>query len=107
MTVFPSTALFLFPRLEIKLKGRHLDTTEVIVAESQAVLNTLPEQDFQDAFTKWKKRWERCIRAEGDYFEVANRSKVSVSDQMAASILETTDDSLNSTERQIFINSKK
>jgi hypothetical protein len=33
-----------------KLKGSHFDTTEVIEAESQAVLNTLTEQDFQDVF---------------------------------------------------------
>jgi hypothetical protein len=36
------------------------DTTEVIEAESQAVLNTLTEHDFQDAFKKRQKRWERC-----------------------------------------------
>jgi hypothetical protein len=40
----------MFPRLKIKLKGRYFDTTEVMEAESQAVLNTLPEHDFQDAF---------------------------------------------------------
>jgi hypothetical protein len=34
--------------LEIKLKDRHFDLIEVIEAESQAVLNTLTEQDFQD-----------------------------------------------------------
>jgi hypothetical protein len=34
---------------------------EVMDAESQAVLNTLTEHDFRDAFTKWQKRWERCI----------------------------------------------
>jgi hypothetical protein len=39
----------LFPRLKIKLKGRHFDTIEVIEAESQAVLNTLTEHDFRDA----------------------------------------------------------
>jgi hypothetical protein len=55
--------------LEIKLKGRHFDTTEVIEAESQAVLNTLTEHAFQDAFKKWLKRWERCISAVGGYFE--------------------------------------
>jgi hypothetical protein len=38
-------------------------------AESQAVLNTLAEQDFQDAFKKWQKRWERCVRSEKNYFE--------------------------------------
>jgi hypothetical protein len=36
---------------------------------AQAVLNTLTEHHFQDAFMKWQKRWERCIRAEEDYFE--------------------------------------
>jgi hypothetical protein len=28
----------------------HIDTNEVIEAESQTVLNTLPEHNFQDAF---------------------------------------------------------
>jgi hypothetical protein len=41
----------------------------VIEAESQAVLNTLNEHDFQDAFKKWQKRWKQCIRAEGYYYE--------------------------------------
>jgi hypothetical protein len=44
--------------MKIKLKGRHLDTIGVIGAELQAVLNTLTEQDFQDAFKKWQKSWE-------------------------------------------------
>jgi hypothetical protein len=38
-------------------------------AELQAVLNTLTEHDFQDAFKKWQKHWEQCIGAEGDPFE--------------------------------------
>jgi hypothetical protein len=37
--------------------------------ESQAVLKTLKGTDFQGAFKKWQKLWERCIRAEGDYIE--------------------------------------
>jgi hypothetical protein len=41
----------------------------LIEAESQAVLNTLTEHNFQDAFNKWQKCWERCIRVKGDYFE--------------------------------------
>jgi hypothetical protein len=35
-----------FPRWKIELKGRHFDTTEVMEAESQAVLNSLTEHDF-------------------------------------------------------------
>jgi hypothetical protein len=40
----------MFFRWKIKLKGRHIDKIEVIGADSQAVLNTLTEHDFQDAF---------------------------------------------------------
>jgi hypothetical protein len=50
--LFPTHPTFLFPRLKLKLKGRHFDTIEAIEAESQAVLNTHTEHDFQDAFKK-------------------------------------------------------
>jgi hypothetical protein len=70
MTVVPDPLHFsLFPRLKIKLKGRHFDTGELIEAESQAMLNTLTEHIFQYAFKKGQKRWERGILIEGDYFE--------------------------------------
>jgi hypothetical protein len=35
--------------MKIKLKGCHFDTIEVMEAESQTVLNTLTEHDFQDS----------------------------------------------------------
>jgi hypothetical protein len=47
----------------------HFDTAEATEAESRAVLNSLTEHDFQDAFTKWQPRWEGCICTEGDYLE--------------------------------------
>jgi hypothetical protein len=50
-----------------QLKAHHFDTTEVMEAESQVVLNTLTERDIQDAFKKWQKQWEWCICTEGDY----------------------------------------
>jgi hypothetical protein len=40
---------FLFPWLKIKLEDCNFDTTDVIKAESQAMLKTLTEHDFQDA----------------------------------------------------------
>jgi hypothetical protein len=46
----PTLYFSLFPRLKIKLQGRHFDTIDVIGTESQAVLNTHTEHDFQDAF---------------------------------------------------------
>jgi hypothetical protein len=59
----------LFPRLNIELKGSHFDTVEMKEAESQAVLKTLMEHDFQNAFNKWQKHWVLGISAEGNYFE--------------------------------------
>jgi hypothetical protein len=59
----------LFPQLKTKLKGCHFDTTAVIKAESQVLLNTLTECNFQDALKKWLKCWEWCIHTEGGYFE--------------------------------------
>jgi hypothetical protein len=55
--------------LKIKLKGSHFDTNEVIETESQAVLNTVTENIFHDAFKKWQKCCEQCIHVEGDYFK--------------------------------------
>jgi hypothetical protein len=55
--------------MRVKPKDSHFDTIEVMEVESQAVLNTLTEHDFQDAFKKWRKCWEWCIHAGGDYFE--------------------------------------
>jgi hypothetical protein len=41
----------------------------VIEVESQAVLNTLTEHDFQDAFKILQRCWEQLICMEGDYLE--------------------------------------
>ena len=60
---------FLFPKLKTKLKGRRFQMLEEIQAESQAVLNMLRENDFQECFKNWQRRWDRCQASEGDYFE--------------------------------------
>jgi hypothetical protein len=54
--------------LKIKLKGGHFDPIDVMEAESQAVMNTLTEHDFQDAFKNWERCLEWYICVEGDYF---------------------------------------
>ena len=59
----------LFLKLKMKLKGRIFQTLKEIQAESQAVLNTLRENDFQECFKNWQHRWDRCQASEGDYFE--------------------------------------
>jgi hypothetical protein len=40
-----------------------------IQRESQAALDSIKENDFHGAFEAWKKRWDRCIRSHGGYFE--------------------------------------
>ena len=53
----------------MKLKGRRYQTLEEIKAESQAVVNMLRENDFQECFKNWQLRWDLCQASEGDYFE--------------------------------------
>jgi hypothetical protein len=60
---------FLFKKMKLKLKGRRFDNTEEIQAESQKVFDTLTAKDFQEAFQKWRRRWDRCLHAGGNYFE--------------------------------------
>jgi hypothetical protein len=64
--------------LKIKLKGRHFDTTDVMVAELQAVLNTLTEHDFQDAFEKGRSAGNGAYVRKGTTSRVmvANSPKV-------------------------------
>jgi hypothetical protein len=55
--------------MKLRLKGRRFATIEVVQAESQQILNTLTPADFNECFQKCQNRWDRCIQAEGDYFE--------------------------------------
>jgi hypothetical protein len=61
--------LTLFPKLKMKLKGRRFETVPDIKRESQATLDSIKENYFHGAFEAWEKRWDRCIRSQGDYFE--------------------------------------
>jgi hypothetical protein len=45
----------LFPKMKTKLKGRHFETVSAIQRESQAVLDSIKENDFHGASEAWKK----------------------------------------------------
>jgi hypothetical protein len=49
----------------MKLKG-HFEAMSDIQRESQAVLDSIKENYFHGALEAWKKRWDRCIRSQGD-----------------------------------------
>jgi hypothetical protein len=60
---------YVFAKMKLRLKGRRSVSTEEIQAESLQVLNTLTPAGFTECFQKWQNRWDRCIQAQGDYFE--------------------------------------
>ena len=54
----------LFP----KLRGCRYETIEMKEAVRK-VIDTLAQEDFHGALKKLLKRYNKCIAAEGDYFE--------------------------------------
>jgi hypothetical protein len=60
---------FLFPYEEITAERCRFDTIEEIHAETQEVIDTLTFENFQGCVKLWETRWNRCIHAQGDYFE--------------------------------------
>jgi hypothetical protein len=61
------------------MKGSHFDTIEVMEEESQAVLNTRTEHDFQDAFKNGRSAGNGAYVRQGTTSRVmvASRPKVS------------------------------
>jgi hypothetical protein len=59
----------LFPKMKMKLKGQRFETVFDIERESQAVLDSIKENDFHSALEVWKKRWDSCICCQVNYFE--------------------------------------
>jgi len=55
--------------MKLQLRGRRFDGLEDIQREVQTVLGKLREQDFQHTFQQWQWHWDRCVAAQGNYFE--------------------------------------
>ena len=58
--------LWLFP----KLRGCRYESTEELKEALTKVIDTLTQEDFHGAFHKLLERYNKCIAAGGDYFEV-------------------------------------
>jgi hypothetical protein len=60
------------------MKCRHFDTIELIEAETQAVLNTLTEHGFQDAFKNGRSAWNCAYERKWNTLTVtvASRTKI-------------------------------
>ena len=57
---------FLFPKIKEILKGRHYDDIDDI---RRAALKAIPQNQFQNYFEGWTRRWYRCIASQREYFE--------------------------------------
>ena len=57
-------------RLFPKLRGCRYETIEEIKEAVTKFIDTLTQEDFHGAFQKLSERYNKCIAAGGDYFEV-------------------------------------
>jgi hypothetical protein len=60
---------WLFRKLKMPLKGTRFESRKHIMRNSTARLITIPIDAFQKCFQQWRKRWEKCVHYQGDYFE--------------------------------------
>ena len=60
---------FLFPKIKEILKGRHFDDNDDIRNNTTAALKAIPQNQFQNCFERWTRRWHRCIASQGEFFE--------------------------------------
>lgn len=60
---------FLSPRIKTALKGTRFGTIQAIQTAVTNALNEVPVDAFQDAYRAWKSRWQKCVDAQGVYFE--------------------------------------
>jgi hypothetical protein len=51
------------------LNGRHYDDIDDIRNNTTADLKAIPQNQFQNFFEGWTRRWRRCIASQGEYFE--------------------------------------
>ena len=61
---------FLFPKIKEILEGRHFDD---IRSNTTAALKAIPQNQFQNCFEGWTRRWHRYIASLGEYIEGDHR----------------------------------
>ena len=60
---------WLFPRLKEKHRSCRYEAIEEIKEAVTKVIDTLTLEDFHGGFQKLLEQYNKCIAAEGDYFE--------------------------------------
>ena len=60
---------FLFSKMKEILKGRHFDDIDDIRSNTTTALKAIPQNQLQNCFEGWTRRWHWCIASHGEYFE--------------------------------------
>ncbi len=60
---------FLFPYLKRRLRAVNFHTLNSLKQAITAELGAIPKQVWEDCFDNWLKRCEKCLAADGAYFE--------------------------------------
>lgn len=60
---------WLFPTLKERLAGRKFDRIQDLTKAVKSELESIPREEYQKAFQKWQGRLQKCIQAQGKYFE--------------------------------------
>ncbi|GFX68542.1 histone-lysine N-methyltransferase SETMAR [Trichonephila clavipes] len=64
-----SSDFFLFPKVNTALKGRHHGILGDVKRACKHALKDVSVGDFQGAYEAWKRRLQKCVHAQGAYFE--------------------------------------
>ncbi|UYV65064.1 hypothetical protein LAZ67_3003017 [Cordylochernes scorpioides] len=60
---------FLFPKVKRCLKGHRFDDIPNIQRAVTKALTGITPTDYSGAYESWKTRWQRCVDAQGEFFE--------------------------------------
>ena len=64
---------WLFPKIKGVLKGSHFEGVEDIKEHVTSTLRSIKKEEFEGCFEAWKRRFQKCIDFEGEYFEGENK----------------------------------
>ena len=59
----------LFPELKEVIKETRFQDSEDIKIAVTTELRAIPEESFRKCVEAWRRKLEKCIRAQGEYFE--------------------------------------
>ena len=63
------TDYYLFPKLKSVLRGKRFETNNDVIEAVDAFLRVQKFSFFYEGIAKLEDRWNKCVMAEGEYFE--------------------------------------